>query len=590
MRDKLLIERIVKGLWEAYSAEIRSGLPVYFCFHKQQIQQVMRDAGINSPNSYDQFLEVSRSFLKIGRDISEIKYSVYDPIWNGFSSAIILIAAQVVAVEMMDKDEFGSRSDAYYLSLRKLISDEMNLISRLPFVESEYLTLWDYFKREIQLYGGSNSTITFSEGNSRKDKNRNFPISQSLLSQAELVSVCSLIYSSSNSIPRLQEIPNILYKVRTDLPNRVRSKIDRASQKVKIIEQIHAFYRKYGVVEAIEQNSSRAGATISNGISIRGFLEGLVEEVCIFEAWDVQIGKVDFQSEVVIQFFESKPIVILGRTSRNDFYWNSDVTGELRDFEDFLVVYTKSKAAVFEYFLEKNFKGAKVGVPTRCELSDLVVLQFEKSMIRENCLIRKGVPISGVVQTSELTILGGIHLDYTNYLAEFGIDGFSVNGRRVACDEIVVLDETEMTSDQAIAMINQKREGGEFQLQVQGIRRILRLVASGTQRDKARVKYGHVIKDGLMEPNKSILEPHNSFYSGFEFVNNEVVIALTRQSNYIALINKSNFVSGVKLTAPEMEKIYFAISRLAVPEHIKKIMERNIAITGKVPSQIFSFL
>lgn len=590
MTDKILLEKLVKGLWEAYNAEIKSGLPVYFCFHKQQIQQIMYNSGLQSPDSFDRFLEISRTFLKIGRDVSEIDPSIYDPVWNEYSSAIILIAAQVVAVEMMDKDELGIGSDAYYLRLRKLISDQMNPVSRLPFFELEYLTLWDYFRREIIMFGGLAETITFSEGSSRKDKNRNFPISQSLLSQAELISVCSMIYASTNSIPRLLEIPELLMKIRSDLPNRVRFKVDRASQKFKIIEQIHAFYRKYGVVESTKQNSAATSTTVLNNISIRGFLEGLSEEICIFEAWDELVGKVDFQKEVVRQYFEAKPIVVLGRRSRNDFYWTSDVTGELAEFEDFLVVFTKNKESVFEYFLERHFNGSNVGRITRCELDGIVAVQFEKSLICENCLIRKGTPISGVIPTAELTIHGGIHLDYGNFLAGYDITGFSINGQKLDGDGVIMLDEREVQVGEALSIINQSSSGVRRHIQSKGVKKSICMIVPGSQREKEQIKYGYIIEAGVVEPHKSILQPHNSYFTGFVFTNNEIVSALTRLNNHIALIKKSKFDSGVSLTESEKEKVLFAISRLDIPLHLKKIMERNVTITGKVPARIFSYL
>ena len=69
---------------------------------------------------------------------------------------------------------------------------------------------------------------------------------------------------------------------------------------------------------------------------------------------------------------------------------------------------------------------------------------------------------------------------------------------------------------------------------------------------------------------------HDSFFSGFSVTNNRIFPALLDIRNYLALIKRENFGSGVKLNSSQQDKLLKAISHLPLPLRFKKVMEKMV--------------
>lgn len=579
---------LVRDLWSFYLKDINSRLPVYFCFTKSQIREVLIKNNLISSDYLNDFCRIAKKFLEIKNEQILISESLYQPVWNKTSGTILLIALQVLAVELMDKSEQGIGADAYFPRLRKLLGVKDELEGRNPFSESDFIKLWKTFENEILHLGGCSNTITFQEGYGRKDKNRNFPISQALLSQNELFVVLSLIYKNQNEFPRINELPLTLVKLRSELPSRVREKYDRPFQKARIIDQI------FSLSKTIDQSKVKHLSEVNSRLSkdedqiLKAFFDGFFEEKIFFEAYLKTGEKLDEQVSSVNSFVKNS-MLILGRNSADEFNWSNDVNSDLVDFEDFLIVFDENKIAQFNLFCSNYLSPQSSKIFVECDIQNIKVLKYSRIDVEKNCIVRNGREIRSNLDRKPdlLTLNGGINLGENRFLCSFPIFSFSYGGNLISNSEYAKLNGSDVSVVDIIARLNSATRDELFEIEYNGAKKNVKFVSSNET--SQRKKFGYQIINSRLNPIKTEIDTVRSSIYGFNHINHELREKLKSVKFHTLLLNIIHLQDGIELTSEQKKLVLESIDSLEIKEHLKKIMKSNIEAIGRIPDQFVSF-
>ncbi len=190
---------IVKCLWENFEHLLKREVPVYFTFTRYNVSRLVADQMeiINLDEAYEVFLKHTRKMLKISGGKVFIAEEAYKQIWGDKCSVILLVALQILAVELMNNQGTDFTQNAYFPRLRELISDELPLESLLPFDSEEYEKIWSTFANEIKgYYKSKQAIITFDIKATQSFKNKIMPLSQALLSHSDLAKLGIILHDS----------------------------------------------------------------------------------------------------------------------------------------------------------------------------------------------------------------------------------------------------------------------------------------------------------------------------------------------------------------------------------------------------------
>lgn len=582
------ISLLVRDLWSLYLQDIRSGMPVYFSFTKSQIREVLIKSNLISSDYVSDFSSISRTFLEIKKDQVSIKKLIYDPVWNQTSSLIILIALQVLAVEMMDKSEQGIGADAYFPRLRKILCLENDIEGRNPFLDQEFTLLWEKFKKEIFELGGTVDSITFFEGNGRKDKNRNFPISQALLNQNELLQVSSKIYFHANDFPKTSEIFEILGKLRNEFTTRVREKIDRPFQKLKIADQIHTFLKKVSI-DKLRLPTINKTISKNDEIIWKAFLDGFMDEEIVLEAYTASGEKLDDQEKYLTSLIKDS-MLILGRPSENSFFWTTDIQMDLVSMEDFLIFYSDSKTTMFNYFSKNYLTEISSSKKLNFSLGGATVVRLSKADIKRNCLIKQGKEVQSNFDKlpDDIDFTGGIYLGSSKYLCGFPFFSITYKGSSISSSETGSINGKEMKLADILFKLNQAKPNEKFEVRYKNSQKEITFVEAN--KTTLNVLFGYKIDKKLLVPNKQEITDSNSSVIGFKVLINEFTRILKIPSYYAILLAKDNYKNGIPLKEEQLSNVLESVEKLDIKSHLKSIIKININSTGCIPKMFSDFL
>lgn len=232
--------KLISVLWETYFPKIRSGLPVYFTFHREQLIRIFEAHSI--PGDPARVVNTHASqWYDVDGDIAVVRPEAFMPQWNRFSAVILLIAQQVLVVEDMAKDRLGFSEDAYFPRLRRAISNQLQERSQHPFGTSdEFDEIWRKFRSEIMMAGGTARSVTFFSGK-HSNRNRSYPLSQALLSQEDVIKLIRLIGEQRIFTLSLNDLKREVNSSKERLSKRGQKTLGIPFLEERVYEQIRAY-------------------------------------------------------------------------------------------------------------------------------------------------------------------------------------------------------------------------------------------------------------------------------------------------------------------------------------------------------------
>jgi hypothetical protein len=233
----------VTNLWGLFIDEIATGSPVFFCFSQESLRGHLPPSAEHGDSPLELICDAARGCFSIVGNSVLLTPDALAPLSCGRSMAVVLICQQILAVEDMARDRRGFSENAYFPRLRSLMSPELLLISQNPYSFGDFSEIWKVFAKEIKKCAGATSaTITFKFGTyTGVNRARQFPLSQALLSRADLAEVFLHGRSSSLKSDNPERIWREIYRVRTQLSRRAQRLVAEGFLREEIIEQVSSF-------------------------------------------------------------------------------------------------------------------------------------------------------------------------------------------------------------------------------------------------------------------------------------------------------------------------------------------------------------
>jgi len=244
------LQRLTDILWKPFLPVVRSGSPVYFSFSTEFLREVFRSEGVESTVPLKTVCEAARGLFVLYRDEAFLMDNALAAGQSGFSPAIILVCQQVLAVEEMVDEANGFSENAYFPRLRKLMSDELPLLSQNPFPFDDFESIWRTLATEVRsVSGGSEGSITFRFGETGINKARALPLSQGLLTLEDLRVIVAEVGLQRLRDGQPEEVWRLLRRVRNRLGRRGQRLIGLGLFRDRVISQISGYVLKGAQLE-----------------------------------------------------------------------------------------------------------------------------------------------------------------------------------------------------------------------------------------------------------------------------------------------------------------------------------------------------
>jgi len=232
-------------LWAHYESEIRSGSPFYLAAEARTLVEISKNFnGLSEPAEVlDSFTTACFSLLERFSTRATVKPVAYTKlVGKHYSRAICLAVQQVLVVETMLKDTFSENS--YFPRYRQLLKLGGSNAHENP-LGAAFQKIWEVLRQEISFVEGSqSSSVTFRAGSGR-NLNRNFPLSQALLTKQDLLNLYEGFIGSDLPTNDAQLVA-YLFGLRSCLNSkRAHDLISKASEhenlRQRLCEQIRSF-------------------------------------------------------------------------------------------------------------------------------------------------------------------------------------------------------------------------------------------------------------------------------------------------------------------------------------------------------------
>jgi hypothetical protein len=240
------------ALWNVFRAEIGTGEPVFFCFSQETLKVHLSDQLLDGRSPLDLICAAAGACYEVYDNDVLLRRGVLSPVKSGFSMAIVLVCQQVLAVEEMVRDGSRYSENAYFPRLRSLISPRLAQLSQNPFSFLEFESIWRTFSREIlRIPGSRDDTITFEfDSYSGINKARRFPLSQALLSRADLAEIVARCRLDRLRRGSATDAWVEIRRERIHLSRRGQRLVNSGFLRDRLIEQVQSYARRVAAPES----------------------------------------------------------------------------------------------------------------------------------------------------------------------------------------------------------------------------------------------------------------------------------------------------------------------------------------------------
>lgn len=295
--------KLIGALWSEFTELIESGVPVYFTFTNDLVEEILSRDGISFDSGRDAINNAVSDLIEVYGDHVHLKRNALMERKGGFSAAILFVCQQILAVEEMTSTELHSEN-AYFPHLRKNLSSELYQISQNPFNYDDFGRIWLTLSKEIFKISHTPKCITFSfEITYGANKAKRFPLSQALFSKEDVIRLIDKIGFKSIRSDDEEYVYRCITSNRHVLSGRGKRLITYVWMKDALVRQVKSISQSIGVVNRIRQ-------VVTNKTVA---LEDLVLKV--------SMDNIDwFENEYVINLFDSNNNLISDISTVNDFF------------------------------------------------------------------------------------------------------------------------------------------------------------------------------------------------------------------------------------------------------------------------------
>lgn len=186
----LEIKRWKECLWDFVERQYQPAQRLFICIDALALASMMAKAqkteSCTAEEAERDFLEACSEYVTIRGNRATISNVAFTEMDDGRTMVICYAAQQILAAEKMTNDEQTS-ADSYYPRYRSLLGFADPNLHQCPISYQQFRRIWGTLRKEIlRLPNASPRVVSFRPGAGLKNRFRNFPMSQALLSLDDL--------------------------------------------------------------------------------------------------------------------------------------------------------------------------------------------------------------------------------------------------------------------------------------------------------------------------------------------------------------------------------------------------------------------
>lgn len=549
-------------LWQYIRDHHHSGQPIYLAFDKFTLVGLYPD----SDNTEDAMQDLNAACQALF--VSQKKKSRYslDPRAftigaNGLSLILPFAVQQVLAAEEMVAGCDYS-ADTYYLHYCHMISNQKSNVRACPLKYADFSRIWSTLKNELTCQLAANEQqITFKQGLGNKEKYRNLPISQALLSINDLNVLCQHLedrdfHNTNILINRVRLLSN-----RLSARGKQKVYIDRLAEPV--LAQLSKYYQTF--VEPIQYDAAEQQ---------KGEFIIAIETAAWTDSYVLyyRIGEKIYEglvNKLLLEYFAAHQLMVFIPD-----YWGSFIQQpKLLTHNNMLVLYQLHD----ESLIETQFKSShtvEARLPDGFGLKQVTdFTQFEHTTLPHD--------------RGKLSFAGGLAINNQTqqYLLGYPPTAIEFNKQPLpASTEIIVNGEKRLTTEflQQLLALRASRY-----LKIEYMNTCIELELIDKKDKKIRTRVAYQLNNGYLEKTPvTIIDDSLQSFSGLGWQNSDTQILPLCNGEQLSRLLNSNEAKWKIATKEEL-----AIAQKLIIEHINDVgirekLTRKFNYSRKLPAKL----
>jgi hypothetical protein len=597
--------------WEHFKPQVASGRPVYFTFDSSLISRLFREnipqqSNIENTKIEEYFNVACSKLLSLDKSKATVKAFTYEPIENGFSCAIVLVAQQILVVEEMAKaDNFTH--DAYYPRYREKIKFIKQGVRnhQNPFDVEDFVDIWQSLRRDIQsIPGFSDYSITFKEGKGSKNLTRNFPISQALFAPKDLVKLRNLTptgkaqcesFRSSSSLQRFFD------QHKWEITKRSRDKIYIDGMRRQLYIQFRNFLDiPEESLPKISGDKTESIKTDKQGVFIIDKeSKGIREEFYLRFQINFETAYYDHQVQTYLDSFTQQGDIFLF-TKTEDFmgYSNSESFREITGGDSFVLFYKNENEVELKPKLNILFNNNwdniffKIDLTYHPKHSFFICSGLPNDV--ETLFVKSGrltdEPISS---KKRLECLGGIVLDKTQnlYLKNYPPEKFKAGSYSLSHDDVVTINNIPVKINELMIHLLQVDDYDSFFIQYKDFQVVLK-IKSRNQDAINPIGFKLISNDKTINPLASENSSDIPSLRGWVLPHEDSSIDAANKIEFemfeVAWLMRGSDRTWIPTTEKAIQLVIDNLQNDKIPNSIEKILENRLLVNKSLPVSLIT--
>jgi hypothetical protein len=592
----LKISEAIQALWSPFVNQICTGKPVYLTFHRELVTSAFQKAGWQGEDAVQALCDLASGFYEIGRSHVDLYDSATKPFGSGLSPAIIIAAQQVLAVEEMVRERGGYSENAYFPRLRRMIDPELEVTPSNPFSFLEFENVWQTIAREmIKLGGNHDRTVTFHFGETGINKARSFPLSQALLTQEDLLSICRRIKPSQILKVDRETLWNTVRRNRSFLRRRSQRLVEIFFFRDRIVDQLRAFAEKVTPDDLIEIEIEQDGETKFELRVFKDSSDWLTEEFryTIYNP-ETSERREDFKliERILTSDINRRGFLVLPLGGHGDFWTRRTEAMAVNPGDSVVVIGGAHESERARQILRASFQsgdiqiGLESTVPgnSRIEIKEL---RLPTTLSRE-ILIKAGIFQESSERVSRYQWLGGICVDARSnkYLRDYLPTEIAFANVRMRINEVERVNGVRM--DFRSLLQNIEEANSDMNLELQFRNGLTAKLGIGIRRAINQDKIAFVVNnDGNLSPIPRYVDGSIPVSSGYSLENDASVGSLS-QRQLGCLIEELRAGKGIPISHSQCEQVAQRVMGSRCPESVKTAVVALLRRSPKLTTELIS--
>lgn len=589
-------------LWADIQSKYVAGQPIYLAFDKLLLGQLY---GGNSVANHggDQAVLAAEDLHHACRTLFIVDYrkvalqpELFKKTDNGVSLVLVFAVQQIIAVEEMAADTDCS-ADAYYRHYCQAIDKGISNRKKCPIGYDDFERIWDTLKHEllIQLQADERQ-ITFKQGKGSKNKYRNYPLSQALLTLDDLNTLATQLTPAD--LNDQQHLLNSVRQLAPQLSARGHRKVYNQALSQALCEQIIGHQVMPHLFELPGSKDAPAAAIECRdgdffiGVETQGWDDWYIVRYQI----NTEVADASGFKRMFNDYFATHRVMALTPEHWGGFSLQTDWAADIST-KDLLLLYPSGFDGSLLAELNRKFDGFKSHMINHTNVPRGFVLRNCSGFPQPGCLadILPGESNLGEKRVlPKMAFAGGLAVDQraNKFLLGYPPTQILVDESQLSDADVVCVNAVTQRVADFIEKLAACRVEQVLLLEYQGSSAKLNLV--GTRVENNCLLIGYSVAEGYLAAAAGVLNDcAERYYAGYAWQNTDLVVYKIERAldeGKLMQLMKTHVSTWVAATVAEQKMVLNWLRTRLQTYHLKDHFMRKISVSRKLPTAIVAVI